>query len=177
MILHGSRSGTNLARYWYHIPVHYVMFVNLSVLVLPLLSTPPVNPPIASCGCCYVWSCDQTRWFVFSLFLELCKAVHLPVLGRLHLFSYPSRIFSSSSDMPTIQTVVIFSYFWWLLTTFHISIKVSTTHAFIILFPFFILMCRAVIVFNIELNAPLAISILFDISSAHYPFDVIVCPK
>ena len=38
-------------------------------------------------------------------------------------------------------------------------------------------MCRAVIVFNIELNALLVISILFKISSSHFPFDVIVCPK
>ena len=38
-------------------------------------------------------------------------------------------------------------------------------------------MCRAVIVFNIELNAPLAISIIFKIPSSHFPFDVIVRPK
>ena len=49
--------------------------------------------------------------FFFSLLLELYKAVRLPVLGLLHLFSYPSRIFSSSSDMPTFQTIEIVSYF------------------------------------------------------------------
>ena len=43
--------------------------------------------------------------------LELCKAVCLPVVGLLHLFSYPSMIFSSSSDMPTFQTIVIYSHF------------------------------------------------------------------
>ena len=45
--------------------------------------------------------------FLFSLLLELCKAVRLPVLGLLHLFSFLSRIFSSSSDMPTFHTIVI----------------------------------------------------------------------
>ena len=81
--------------------------------------------------------------------------------------------------MPTFQTIAILLYFWWLLSTFHIRIKVSTTqsYAFIIIFLVFILMCRAVIVFNIELNGPLAISITFKISSSHFPFDVVVCPK
>ena len=50
--------------------------------------------------------------FSFSLLLELCKAVRLPVLGLLHFFSFPSRTFSSSSDMPTFQTIAILSYFW-----------------------------------------------------------------
>ena len=60
---------------------------------------------------------------------------------------------------------------------FHIRIKVSTTH--VLVYFFFILMCRTVkiVFFKIELNAPLAISILFTISSSHFPFDVIVCPK
>ena len=39
--------------------------------------------------------------------------------------------------------------------------NVDHTYAFIIIFLVFILMCRACIVFNIELNAPLAISSLF----------------
>ena len=90
--------------------------------------------------------------FFFSLLLELCKAVRLPVLGLLHLFSFPSRIFSSCSDMPTFQTIAILSYSWWLLSTLHIRIKVSTTHAFIIRFLVLILMCRAVIDVDIELN-------------------------
>ena len=47
--------------------------------------------------------------------------------------------------------------------------SVDHTYAFIIRFLVFILMCRAVIDFNIELNAPLAISILFKISSSHFP--------
>ena len=76
----------------------------------------------------YIISCDQSRSFFFSLLLELCKAVRLPVLGLRHLFSFPSRIFSSSSFPPTFQTIAILSYFWWLLSTFHIRIKVSTTH-------------------------------------------------
>ena len=53
------------------------------------------------------------------------------MLGLLHLFSFPSRIFSSSSDIPTFQTIAILSYFWWLLSTFHIRIKMSTTHIYI----------------------------------------------
>ena len=52
--------------------------------------------------------------------------------------------------MPTFQTIAILSYFWWLQSTFNIRIKVSTTHAFIIL----------------------AISIIFKISSSHFPCDV-----
>ena len=55
--------------------------------------------------------------------------------------------------------------------------SVDHTYAFIIRFLVFIVVCRAVIDFNIELNAPLAISILFKISSSLFPCDVIVCPK
>ena len=55
--------------------------------------------------------------------------------------------------------------------------SVDHTYAFLIRFLVYILMCRAVIVFNIELNAHLASSIIFNISSSHFPFDVIVCPK
>ena len=55
--------------------------------------------------------------------------------------------------------------------------SVDHTYAFIIRFLVFILMCLAVIVFNITFNAPLAISIIFKISSSHFPFDVIDCPK
>ena len=80
--------------------------------------------------------------------------------------------------MPTFQPIAIFSIF--LVVIVHVSQpykSVDHTYAFIILFRVFILMCRAVIVFNIELNAPLAISILFKISSSHFPFDVIVCSK
>ena len=77
--------------------------------------------------------------------------------------------------MPTFQTIAFLSYFRRLLSTFHI--RITDTYAFIIRFLVFILMCRLVIVFNIELNAPLAISILFKMSSSHFPFGVIVCPK
>ena len=76
--------------------------------------------------------------------------------------------------MPTFQTIAILYYFWWFLSAFYICIKGSTTHAFFIIFLVFIFMCRAVIVFNIELNAPLAISILFKLSSSHFTFDVIL---
>ena len=59
----------------------------------------------------------------------LCKAVRLPVLGFLHLFCFASRIFSPFSDMPTFQTIAIFHISGgYLLSTFHIRIKVSTTH-------------------------------------------------
>ena len=50
-------------------------------------------------------------------------------------------------------------------------------HVFIIIVLVFIIMWRAVKVINIELNAFLAISIIFLISSSHFPPDVIVCPK
>ena len=30
--------------------------------------------------------------------------------------------------MPTFQTIAILTYFWWLLSTFHIRINVSTDH-------------------------------------------------
>ena len=55
--------------------------------------------------------------------------------------------------------------------------SVDHTYAFIIRFLVFIFMCRAAKVFKIELNAPLAISIIFTNSSSHFPFDVIVCPN
>ena len=102
------------------------MFVIHSVLGLPVLTFPSSGPS------------DIGLWMLLhltilgnlSLLLELCKAVRLPILGLLHLFSFLSRIFSSSSDMPTFQTTAILSYFWWLLSTFHIRIKVSTTLCF-----------------------------------------------
>ena len=94
------------------------------------------------------------------------------------MVSFPSRIFSSSSDMPTFQTIAILSYFWWLVSTFRIRIKVSPGHSFYNSFScFHTYVSRSVIVFNIELNELQAISILFKISSSHFPFDVIVCPK
>ena len=68
--------------------------------------------------------------------------------------------------MPTFQTIAIFAGFWWLLSKCRLQ-----SYAFIILFLVFILMCLAVIVFNIELNAPLAISILFKISSSHFAIE------
>ena len=133
---------------------------------LCLVST-PVDHPMAAYGCCYVWSYDQSRWFFFSSLLELCKAVRLPVLGLLHLFSYPSI----SNDC------IFFIFLVVIVHVLHPYKSVDHTYAFIILFLVFILMCRAVIVFNIELNASLAISIIFKISTSHFPFDVIVCPK
>ena len=42
----------------------------------------------------------------------------------------------------------------------------------LIIFLVFIIVCRAVIVFNIKLNASLAISILFKSSSSHFPFGI-----
>ena len=61
-------------------------------------------------------------WNYVKLFVCQCKDFFII------LFSFPSRIFSSSSDMPTFQANAILSYFWWLLSMFHIRIKVSTTH-------------------------------------------------
>ena len=77
-------------------------------------------------------------------------------LAVLHLFCFLSRIFSSLSDMPTFQTSAILSYFCWLIHVSHPSESVDNT-AFIIIFLVFILMCCAVIVFSMELNALLAI--------------------
>ena len=52
------------------------------------------------------------------------------------------------------------------------SVDHTMSYAFIIRFLVFIFMCRAVKVLKIELNAPLAISIIFTNSSSHFPFDV-----
>ena len=60
-------------------------------------------------------------WNYVKLFVCQCKDFFI-------YFISPPPIFSSSSDMPTFQTIAILSYFWWLLSTFHIRIKVSTTH-------------------------------------------------
>ena len=51
------------------------------------------------------------------------------------LFSF--RKCSSSSKMPTFQTIAILSYSWWLLSTFHIRIKRSTTQCNMLLYWFF----------------------------------------
>ena len=60
---------------------------------------------------------------------------------------------------------------------FHIRIKVSTTHVLVYFFFHTYVSNSYIVFFKIELNAPLAISILFTISSSLFPFDVIVCPK
>ena len=93
------------------------------------------------------------------------------------MFAFLSRIFSKSSDIPTFQTIAIFQFLVVIVHVSHLYNSVDHTYAFIILFLVFILMCRPVIVFNIELNAPLSISIIFKISPSHFPFDVIVGPK
>ena len=97
----------------------------------------------------------------------------LPILSNSHeVFVSHSRPFC---DISNDCNFVIF-----LVVIVHVSHpykSVDHTYAFIIIFLVFIRMCGAVIVFNIELNAPLAISIIFKISSSHFPFDVIVCPK
>ena len=115
-----------------------------------------------------VKSLPSIHLYIFSLLLELCKARTSSLKKKI---SFLSRIFSSSSDMPTFQTIAICSCFLWLLSTFHIRIKVSTTYTFKIIFVVFTLIYLAVIFFNIELNAHLAIS------SSHFPFHVIVCSK
>ena len=52
--------------------------------------------------------------------------------------------------------IAILSYCWWLLSTYKM---VDHTYSSIIICLIFMLTCRAVIVFNIELKAPHAISI------------------
>ena len=81
------------------------------------------------------------------------------------------RAFAMATNAPLEPIVVV------IVHVSHPYQRVDHTYAFIILFLVFILMCLAVVVFNIELNAPLAILILVKISSSHFPFDVIVCPK
>ena len=114
----------------------------------------------------------------FYLLLELCKAVHRPVFGLLNLFCFLSTICFIIFLYAHISNDCKFVIF--LVVIVHVSHpykRVDHTYAFIILFLVFILMYRAVLVVNIELNAPLAISIMFTMSSSHFPFDVIVCPK
>ena len=78
--------------------------------------------------------------------------------------------------MPTFQTIAVVLMFLVVIVNVSHPYKiVDHTYAYIIRFLVFILICLAVIVFNIELNAPLAISIIFNISSSHFPFHVIVC--
>ena len=113
--------------------------------------------------------------FSFSLLLELCKAVRLPVLGLLVFFSLQDifiifRYAHISNDCNFVIFLVVIVH----VSHPYESVAHTKSYAFIILFLVFIIMSRAAIVFNIELNAPLAISILFKISSSHFPFDVIV---
>ena len=56
---------------------------------------------------------------------------------------------------------------------FHIRIKVSTTHNIMLVYLFFHTYLSNSYIgffFKIELNAPLAISNIFTISSSHFPF-------
>ncbi len=134
MTLHCSRSWASLTRSSYRIPVHSLIIINnchplryyRSSSYYPLQRTLQYNH-VGVVMLCLIMVWTQSRPIVLSLLLELCKAACLPFLGLHHFFSFLSRILSSSSDMRKFQTIAIQSYFWWILSTFHIRIKGSTT--------------------------------------------------